>query len=121
MKRRQRVIAIGTLSLLAIVLAAFWLQPPHPCRTTFEQVRKGMTLREVCATVGGPPGDYSNQKNTNYEMWRHGLFPSQRSWGGRDATLIVWLDDHEIVTYMTIEDVEFRQSVFGRLCKWLGL
>lgn len=59
--RRGRVVA-GVVSFAAVVAVGLPLLPhrPTPCRGTFESVRAGMTFEEVCATVGRPPGDYSD-------------------------------------------------------------
>jgi hypothetical protein len=59
--RRRRVIAgLVVLALVGVAAVMLWPRGPRPSRATFEQVREGMTFEEVCATVGGPPGDYSD-------------------------------------------------------------
>jgi hypothetical protein len=58
MRRRRVIVVVVVLALVAVVVA-LWPRGPKPCRATFEQVQEGMTYDEVCATVGGPPGDYT--------------------------------------------------------------
>ena len=103
--RCRRVIA-GLVVLVMIVALAvlLWPRPPEPGRAAFERVRAGMTYAEVCATVGGPPGDYSGGRNDNYRVWVHNLPACERAWGSRDAVLIVWFDHEWNVSGVSVED-----------------
>lgn len=66
MKRRRVIVGAGVLALVGAVAWVIWLCQPRPCRATFEKVREGMTLVEVCATVGGEPGDYTDGRSLAY-------------------------------------------------------
>ena len=58
------LIAAHGLAVVALIVAVGWTHhKPYPCLTTFERVREGMTLEEVEATVGGPPGNYRTPGN----------------------------------------------------------
>src|SRR5258708_5622078 len=94
--RTRRRTGLG-LAIAAIALAIILFpRGPRPCRGTFEQVRHGMTFDEVCATVGGPPGDYS--RGDAAPIWR--LNGPEREWEkdavwiADDACLIVYYDDN---------------------------
>ena len=66
--RPRRVIAGLVVLTVAVALVALWPRGPRPCRATFEQVREGMTYDDVCATVGGPPGDYTGRYPAQGDM-----------------------------------------------------
>jgi hypothetical protein len=88
------VVGLVVLALAATTAYVLWPRGPRPCRETFEQVREGMTYDEVCATVGGPPGDYTDGRSLVYRvsvsMYR---FPDRELWAAEDSTLIVDFED----------------------------
>ena len=91
MRRRRVIVGLVVLVGLALAVAALRPRGPQPCRATFDQVRVGMTYDEVCAAVGGPPGDYSRG-----ESWWGGYgvkFWGYEGWLGPDAQLMVRFDD----------------------------
>src|SRR5262245_1147464 len=116
---RRRVI-VGLVVLALIAAASFSPRGPRPCRATFDQVREGMTLDQVAAIVGGPPGKYSDQ----YEPFvlTGGRYPRAVYWVAHDATLIVWYDDDLVASSVLVEDsLPDHRSALQRLRDWLGL
>jgi len=84
----RQVLLICTLVIVAI--AAVLLSPtgPQPYRAKFELVKEGMTLDEISAVVGVPPGVYSNR--LEYPTIEIGLgFCFSRKWVAADCTLMV--------------------------------
>jgi hypothetical protein len=58
---RKVLIGLVVGLVLFLVLAAWMLSRPRHCtvsRANFERIEKGMTVAEVFAILGGPPGDY---------------------------------------------------------------
>ena len=52
------------LTVVGLVVAVDRLHHrPRPCFDTFQLVQEGMTLAEVEATVGCPPGDYRTREH----------------------------------------------------------
>jgi hypothetical protein len=86
-----RWLAVSLVVLVAVVaLAAFWPRGARPGRATFEQVRKGMSFAEVCATVGGAPGIYGGEQ-VPYFLSGPPTF-SHEFWFATDSTLYVIFD-----------------------------
>jgi hypothetical protein len=103
MRRRRVIIGLVVLALGAGAVVA-WLCRPQPCRETFERVQVGMTLREVEAVVGRPPGSYQ----TNYIAVvgdADGYNPPPETWTADDAELSVYLDESGRVGRIVIRDV----------------
>jgi hypothetical protein len=106
---RRRVL-FGLL-LLSVGLACFagWLwmsSRPRSMRARFEQVKEGMSWEEVIRTVGGPPGD---QTNDGIEMW-----------SCDDGLLLVQFNDGGSATGVWV----LRNSpptLTERIRRWLGL
>ena len=93
MKRRRVVVGLVLLALAGVLAVALWPHGPRPCRETFEQVREGMTYAEVCATVGGPPGAYTDgPKSVPYFDQTYGTY---ELWLAADGTLRVYFDRTE--------------------------
>ena len=118
--RRRRIIAGLVVLALAGVAVALWPRGPRPCRATFEQVREGMTYDDVCATVGGPPGDYSGGT-------RFGLIdlngPPITIWTAGDSELLVDFGYDGRVAWAEVIEVSDipRPPLIDRLRAWLGL
>ena len=86
---RRAAIVFGLLA--AIVATVLILQPPRPRPrpglATFNQVRVGMTLEEVIATVGKPP-------DTTFK---------RTEWEADDATLRVSFGDNGRAYHVLVE------------------
>jgi hypothetical protein len=92
---RRCSVIIG-LAVLAGAVVGIFLSPsqPRPCRATFERVRERMTREEVCAIVGGQPGDYTDGQCLHRAV--RGMFrgppEGEEMWAAADATLRVRFD-----------------------------
>ena len=86
MNRRRLVVTAITLAIVAVSAIVLWPRSPRPCLATFRQVQPGMTREQVYATVGGPPGDYTDGPmvmtiTDGGAKWEH--------WASKDAMLFV--------------------------------
>jgi hypothetical protein len=98
--RRKRLLLC--LGAVAAGLALAWWGPRALLAPTlhnltpesFERVQEGMTLAEVEATLGGPPGDYTGGGMvplillSNTQAWA-----DSRMWVGDELAIDVSLDD----------------------------
>jgi hypothetical protein len=120
MRRRRIIVGVAVLVLAAVGAVLFWPRPPHPCRDTFKQVREGMTFEEVCATVGGPPGDYSDGRSIRVHYMEE-----DETWLANDSHFGVSFDRRGRVTSRTAHGVVRptvpRPPFWSRLLARLGL
>jgi hypothetical protein len=99
MRRRRVIVGLAVLALAAGTAIVLWPRGPLPSRATFKQVREGMTFEEVCAAVGGPPGDYTGGTRRGPDdlfglrpYWLGGDPPRGEPWIGDDGMLVVTFD-----------------------------
>jgi hypothetical protein len=111
MRRRRTIVGLGVVALVAVLAIVFWPRGPRPCRATFEQVHEGMTLEEVCATVGAPPHDPLAEIRST---------PPADYWYGSDTELCVHFDPSGRADRVSVKDFP-GQSAWSRLRSWLGL
>lgn len=73
MRRRRllQVVAAGLLVLVGAAAFALWPRPSRVTRENFSRISTGMTLPEIEAILGGPPGDYRTVPTTAPRGW-HG-------------------------------------------------
>src|SRR5437588_11655937 len=98
---RKRVLAAGggLAVLLGSVLAMLWYVWPHDqiSRASCEQIHEGMTLRDVEAVLGGPPGTYTaNGQDWSMGMLHNGVRPithTREVWVGDDGGIRVDFDE----------------------------
>ena len=78
-----------------------------------------MTFDEVCATVGGPPGDHSDGRLVPLQTHWH----PPDMWWARNGELGVRFDDDGRAYEVIVSDGLRRPqpSVWSRLRDWLGL
>lgn len=122
MTSRRRTLLIPTLAVLSVglVLGVRELRRPTPCLETFEQVDYNMTFREVCALVGGPPGNYCVEEPA--------IFPSRpnsnqfryEEWLCDDCLLQVCFLDGRVDHYSIGSITRRPRSLAERLRAWLG-
>jgi hypothetical protein len=112
---RRRVLC--GLLLLSGVLACFagWLvSRPRSMQARFEQVKEGMSREEVIRIVGGPPGDYSTERNRLIE------FDAFQCWSCDTGVLLVGFDANNTATMVSVSD-NGGPTFTQRIRRWLGL
>ena len=120
--RRWRWLTLSLIVLAAAVaLVVLWPRGPRPCRATFEQVRKGMSFAEVCATVGGPPGVYGGLSGAYAASGPPTL--SHEQWWAADSTLYVIFDTEtdEAIEVWVADPFPDNRSLWERLRERVGL
>jgi hypothetical protein len=111
--RRRILISASIIALLAasLFLGGWLLQPkPRIDIATFQQIRIGMTLPEVEAIIGAPPGDYGVGKGVLFDL---GLDMDPREidtrvrkdWLAKDEAISIWLDEQGTVQRMLMPSV----------------
>jgi outer membrane protein assembly factor BamE (lipoprotein component of BamABCDE complex) len=119
--RRRRWLGLLLVAALAAVGAAL-LRPtgPRPCRATFEQVREGMAREEVVATVGGPPGVYSDRPE--WVPFFDQTYGMDEKWVAHDSTLRVYFSESGRASHVEVADPPpDDRSLVSRLRARLGL
>jgi hypothetical protein len=102
--RRRLLLALGLTACVGLAGLLVWLnsRTPHINTQTFEQICPGMTVAEVEAILGVPPGDYTGGKVKIYhEEVREGVRRGNvvgpgdhyTEWVGEEIAVLVWLDD----------------------------
>jgi hypothetical protein len=100
--KHWRGLAPVTIAVLAVCLFLFWPSGPKPCRATFELVQVGMTLAEIEAIVGGPPGAYCDRPEIPLVVT--GVTWSPERWVAHDSNLIVYFDSSQIARRVIMTD-----------------
>jgi hypothetical protein len=120
-KKRRLIIATAALVSVAVAVT-HWPREPRPCRATFEQVREGMTIEEVCVAVGGPPGDYSGGYSRYSELHLR-WFNNDSRWLAQDAQLGVEFNREGRVSRVVVTDAHRVRmpSLLDRLRIRLGV
>ena len=113
-------LVVGIVVASATLAVAFWPRGPQPCLETIEQVQNGMTREEVIATLGGPPGDYSEGYSPRAAVFSFGL--QCESWVANDGVLFVGFDAQNRAKFVMVSRVGPRPpSLLARLRFRLGL
>lgn len=131
MRRRRVIVGLVVLALVAVVVGLSRPRGPRPCRDTFALVRQGMTFEEVCATVGGPPGDYTGGTRTGPDDLVGGFSPyilgDDRTrwefWTGEDGELVGTFDLEGRLLWVEVWEVypASPPSFWSRLLARLGI
>src|SRR5437870_3671391 len=130
-RRRRMLISVSILALVALgIFVGGWLLQPKPRidRAAADQIKPGMTLREVEEIIGVPPGDYGVGKGETQPTWESLQWPFKRpphttqEWLGQENAISVWIDDDGKVTGHSFQPV-YREydSTFDRLLGMIGL
>ena len=116
---------------LAIAATIGWLAWPTAQIdvSRFSEVRKGMTLQEVEAIVGGPPGVYCAGGLTgNYWRGWDGPFTGDeikktgaREWVGKEWSMLVFFGPDGRVTSVDTGLTTMRPPFLDRVRVWMGL
>lgn len=112
-------------------LAGFWgvrlLTPRHRINHgSFEKIQVGMTLEEVEALVGVPPGDYASGPYHLASLCRFGWGGKQRllvSWVGNEGQIQVLVDNEKKVCGSMWADISLLEesNIIEKLRCWMGL
>jgi hypothetical protein len=142
--RRRRLLLVGLAAVAVVGVAiAFVLLVPHPhagiTLENNERIRPGMTLEEVEAILGGPPGDYTDGRFKPLltpavveESVQTYIGPSPSAtarppgrwecWVGEGITVWVRTDGSGHVTRRELEGATaVEQTLWDRLCRLLHL
>ena len=110
MQSRRRLLLLGGLILFTATAALIWvLTRPNPQmdRDHYDQIKDGMTLAEVEAIIGTPPGNYGGcDPNAYFTQACHGWVCS------------LFIDRHNSPT-MTIDEIHKKLEA-GRIVVWTG-
>jgi hypothetical protein len=110
MQSRRRLLLLVGLILLPATGALIWgLTRPNPQldREHYDQIIDGMTLAEVEAIIGTPPGNYGGQgPNAYYTQACHGWVCS------------LFIDRHNSPT-LTLDEIQ-KKLEEGRIVVWTG-
>jgi hypothetical protein len=121
--RKKKLLWTGIAAGLAVALY-FLVRPPAPKhnfdRTSFEKINKGMTLAEVEAILGGPPGDYTTRPTIS--ECDVGWGPGEKEWVSDEGAISVWFDPEGRILGASFSPVFLRTDLtwLERLQMWLG-
>src|SRR5947209_8126107 len=92
--RRRRVLALVAVALLigasGVTWTVFWPRP-HIAAERYELIQQGMTLAEVSALLGGPPGDYRTEDvGPRYPF---SYPPGCPLWQGNEGAIVLKMGD----------------------------
>jgi hypothetical protein len=138
MRGRQLLLLGVAAALLLAACLALWLaaRPARVSRARFEAVRAGMTVEEVEAALGGPPGDYrtgevkldlsGGQPEFDNAMLAPEVLLGERHfrhewWQGDEGNAWVCFDeDRRVVTKEFTPGERVASTPLDRLRRWLG-
>ena len=125
---RRRVLLLGTVAIVVALVAAVSVVRPWPSAITEEnaaQIKRGMTLEEVEAILGGPP---RNERGGGDDIWVHyyrissvGLHFDQREWIGPEVGIRVVFSDDRVVDSDIGETMPPEERYFEAVRQWFGL
>jgi hypothetical protein len=134
--RRRVLLSVSILAVLAIgIFVGGWLLQPKPRidQESYDRIKVGMTLAEVEAIIGAPPGDYGVgtgeievwftwEVKTGDVHWPRLPAGERKEWLGQQHAITVWVNAAGKVVDHSMPPV-FREydSTFDRLLGMLGL
>jgi hypothetical protein len=128
--KRQYLLSFGAIALLAIAATLAWFYWPQTQLKldSFDKVREGMTLSEIEALVGGPPGIYCSGGVTGtycqgvpvkgVELAKEGM---SREWVAESRSLFVAFDENNTATYVVTGTPVRQRRFLDRVRGWLGM
>jgi len=113
-RRGILLLALLAVFVLATVAGRRWLAPPpHQInRESYEQIRAGMTLAEVEALLGVPPGEYhGSQTGIPHPIPTGDKGPDYQCWTSDAGLILVWCEEapHARVVTKKFCDVAHRE------------
>jgi len=136
MTKPRRSLVLGLPFLLAIGAFMSYLIRPgaHIDRAHYEQIKPGMTLAEVEAIIGAPPGKHGGY-DLNAYFWSWELTPDggikfypgfnardrMAVWAGRKVAIAVNLDTRDRVVDAVLGDTFTELSWWEQLLASLGI
>jgi hypothetical protein len=122
--KRFWTVVVLCMVAIAIIGPAIWIAIPHPGinHQNFRKIQVGMTVDEVTALMGRPPGNYA--RPTSFILAGQGesmgdTAPGSQAWMSDSGCIIVGLDENDCVTGAGFSCVR-DDSLLGRLHKFLG-
>jgi hypothetical protein len=98
MRKRPLLLCLALLALVGLSggLLVLLTHPRHRInQESYERIKEGMTLEEVEAILGGPPGNYTRGRYGMLPYLALPLKPLPRvlhEWLGEEAAIYVWFD-----------------------------
>jgi hypothetical protein len=130
--RRRWLFGIGSLIGVGLVtLVACWLPPRSPInRDAFERIEIGMTVAQVEAAIGLPPGDYGTRwirvpvlsADAEDEFWRLAHEKKYISWSSDEGEILIRVSPEGVVTNKMFYKLvgSPRETPWERLLRWIG-
>ncbi len=126
-KRFWTCIVLGVLAI-SIMGPVIWIAVPQPGinRQNFHKIQMGMTVDEVTALMGHPPGNYAGPTSfitmtSQGESIGNTAKPASQAWMSDSGCIMVVLDENDCVTganFISVQDTS--NSFVARLHKLLG-
>jgi hypothetical protein len=111
---------LAAATLVGIAAGLWWSSSREPAfsRQRFERVEVGMSREQVIATVGGPPGRYSDATGPPFGVH----YTDYEDWWSDEGLLMVQFDEHDKATDVVLFDVmrRPRPTLIERLRQMLG-
>jgi hypothetical protein len=116
-KRTRRLVLLGLPAAFMVALLAAWLLSPRTAitRANAEKIRKGMTLAEVEAILGGPARDEAPERGLAWPSYKGSL------WASDLGAVRVGFGHEGRVVFTSGFAPRARQGPFVLIRHWLGL
>jgi hypothetical protein len=139
---RKRLVLVGAVSLALVAVGGMLLLPPPTPVRAYDRIKDGMTLPEVIAIIGMPPGDYDDSGHPRHkrlvretgisagclpdasgsrEVYYDGELTVER-WLWSEYSILVAFDQNgKAVGIYLLESVGGPRSFLGSVRGWLGI
>jgi len=122
-KRTRRFLLFGLLAGALALGACVWLVWPAPSPISWvnnQKIHEGMSLSEVEAVLGGPARRDTTRPFSVCFTGHRGTADPTKEWVSDEIWIMVYLDADNRVQHHDAVAV-MRESLFDRICRWLGL
>jgi hypothetical protein len=118
-----------SLACLGLLGAGIWVSTAsrHGVdRDRFERIRMGMTENEVEAVLGGPAGNYAKGDVVVLCRSHRVLAPhpdgiEPKKWTCDEAIIFVYFADDKVVAKEVQDIPTYKEPLFARFRRWVGL